>query len=132
MNTQEERTYTFPKSEHLCGDKAVNALFMHGKAFVKYPLRVVAMPSDGEVSRMLVSVPKKRFKRAVKRNRVKRLVREAYRLNKHLLQGTPALNIAFVYIDNDLPSFRQIESAMQAALRRLHETYATPHDEPQQ
>ena len=78
----EEKRYTLGKSERLCSKKLVERLFAGGnKSFPAFPLRVVYMPLDiedegAEVS-ILVSVPKKRFKRAVKRNLVKRQVREA-------------------------------------------------------
>ncbi len=71
---------------------------------------------------MLVSVPKKRFKRAVKRNRVKRLVREAYRLNKHELDAQLIglnINIAFVFLESELPTQKTITRAVLAALQRI-------------
>ena len=86
----EEKRYTLSKAERLCSKKLIERLFAGGnKSFPAFPLRVVYMPLDiedegAEVS-ILVSVPKKRFKRAVKRNLVKRQVREAYRRNKYIL-----------------------------------------------
>ena len=86
----EERRYTLAKTERLCSKKLIERLFSGGNnSFPAYPLRVVYMwisseEGTADVS-MMISVPKKRFKHAVKRNRVKRQVREAYRLNKHIL-----------------------------------------------
>jgi ribonuclease P protein component len=69
-------TATFLKKEHLCGEIRINKLFSNGKAFIVYPLRVVYSVEQNSTDvpvKVLVSVPKKRFKRAVKRNRLKRL-----------------------------------------------------------
>lgn len=122
-----EKTYSLSKAERLCGETTIAKLFEEGRSFVKYPLRVVYKVEDesaasGGLARMMVSVPKKIFKRAVKRNRVKRLVREAFRLNKHTLDGFCAeqnLHIAFVYLDKQLPSQEQITRAVQAAFARI-------------
>ena len=114
----EERRYTFSKAERLCSKKLIERLFSGGnKSFPAFPLRVVYMSlsadeSEADVS-ILISVPKKRFKHAVDRNRVKRQVREAYRLNKHILldalhaQETPQkMVLAWLYTFSALkPNF---------------------------
>ena len=118
---------SFPKSEHLCGDKRIGQLFTQGDAFIAYPLRVVyliAPKKDVEFASVMVSVPKKRFKRAVKRNRLKRLMREAYRLNKQplvalLKENDLQLHIAFNYVSDDELDFVAVEKKMKVALQRL-------------
>ena len=118
---------SFPKSEHLCGDKRITRLFTEGVAFIAYPLRVVYILeplSDSVPSSVLVGVPKKRFKRAVKRNRLKRLMREAYRLNKtelteKLMEKQLQIHIAFNYVSNDELDFVTIEKKMKVSLQRL-------------
>ena len=118
---------SFPKSEHLCGDKRIGQLFIQGDAFIAYPLRVVyliAPKKDVEFASVMVSVPKKRFKRAVKRNRLKRLMREAYRLNKQplvalLKENDLQLHVAFNYVSDDELDFVAVEKKMKVALQRL-------------
>ena len=79
------RRYTLAKAERLSWDRHINRLFAEGQSFVSFPLRVVYLETDDPVVppvSMLVSVPKKRFRRAVKRNLIKRKVREEYRKRK--------------------------------------------------
>lgn len=93
-----------------------------------FPLRVVYMPTE-ETSApvaVMISVSKRRFKRAVDRNRVKRLIREAYRLNKQpLVDNMTAqkrrLAMAFIYLSNELPDFKTVEARMKVALARVNE-----------
>lgn len=129
----EERKYTLTKSERLCSKTLIERLFAGGNSsFPAFPLRVVYMwlePSEGtsDVS-ILISVPKKRFKRAVKRNAVKRQVREAYRRNKYLLldalksQGGKGLVLAFIWLDNQLRSSEEVERKVQKLLTHIVES----------
>lgn len=121
---------TLCKAERLNSKKSIETLFAGGaKSFSAFPLRVVFMPAEtnGDISvSMLVSVPKKKFKRAVKRNRVKRQVREAYRKNKHklikLLQDRQTgLLMAFIFMDSELHSSEDIESRLKELLNRIGE-----------
>ncbi len=94
-----------------------------------YPLRVVFVleeKKEAELVSVMVSVPKKRFKRAVKRNLLKRRMREAYRLNKPaLLEKLEAkqlqLHVAFNYVSNDLLDFEKIDRKMKIALQKIME-----------
>ena len=80
----------FPKSERLCSRKAIEALFAGGnRAFSAFPLRVVyrvipQVPSPSLSPQVLISVSKRHFKHAVDRNRAKRQIREAWRLNRDI------------------------------------------------
>lgn len=131
MAEAKKESYTFPKSEKLCSDKATDLLFAKGESFIAYPLRVVYRVDedvekyDSSVS-VLVSVSKRKFKRAVKRNRVKRLIREAYRLNNKSLKEffihKPVhIDLAFLYLKDELPTYAEIEKAMLKALNLLQE-----------
>ena len=83
----ERHLHTLPKSERLCSQKALQKLFGGERRSVSvYPIRAVYADSEEPGIRIMVSVGKRHFKRAVKRNRVKRQLREAYRLNKQILQ----------------------------------------------
>ena len=118
---------SFSKPEHLCGEKRITRSFTQGDAFIAYPLRVVYIIEpvrDNAFSSVLVSVPKKRFKRAVKRNRLKRIMREAYRLNKTLLiekleEKQLQVHIAFNYVSDDELDFATVEKKMKLSLQKL-------------
>ena len=95
-----------------------------------FPLRAVYVCrkrfADEEVLQLLVSVPKKCFKRAVKRNRVKRQVREAFRLNKHLLLDRLAergetMDVAFIWLDDSLHDSEEVERKVEKLLHRMGE-----------
>lgn len=120
---------TLHKSERLDRKKVIEKMFAGGsRSFSVFPLRVVYLPVeelDVPVS-ILVSVSKRRFKRAVKRNRVKRQIREAYRLNKHLLSNALSgsqtrLAVAFIYLSDELVPSSVIEERMKIALSRIAE-----------
>lgn len=129
-NLQHISKNKFPKQEKLCGTKRIDKLFAQGESFIAYPLRVIyliqTLENDGEESgiSVLVTVSKKKFKRAVKRNRVKRLVREAYRLNKVSFQlllkdNSKKMDIAFIYLKTELPDYKEIEQAILKTIRVL-------------
>ena len=84
--------FTYPKNQKLKSKKTIDSLFSGGKSVSKFPLRLVFVESDFELDaskneklKIGVSVSKKNFKKAVDRNYFKRLLRESYRLNKHIL-----------------------------------------------
>ncbi|WP_162428479.1 ribonuclease P protein component [Pontibacter pudoricolor] len=86
-------TYTFSKEERLCSKRLITLLFSKGSSFNLYPLRFVFYTEPGTTpapTQVVISVSKRHFKRAVDRNRLKRQMREAYRLNKQLLLADPA------------------------------------------
>ena len=123
---------TLRKSERLDKKKVIEKMFAGGsRSFSVFPLRVVYLPVEeleAPVS-ILVSVSKRRFKRAVKRNRVKRQIREAYRMNKHgllavLTEKKCRLAVAFIYLSDQLVDSSVIEDRMKTALARIAEKVA--------
>ena len=98
------------------------------KSFSIFPIRVVYMPVEqGEApASILISGSKRRFKRAVNRNRVKRQIREAYRKNKSLLvdelqRREQRLAVAFIYLSDELVATAELEEKMKIALARISE-----------
>lgn len=130
---------TLHKSERLDKKKVIEKMFAGGsRSFSVFPLRVVYLPVEepGAPASILVSVSKRRFKRAVKRNRVKRQIREAYRLNKHglldvLTTKQCRLAIAFIYLSDQLVESSLIEERMKTALARITEKMAAGDDKAQ-
>lgn len=128
------KVFTLSKQERLCSKLLIDKLF-EGNASSSisvWPLRAVFLLTnkrdDTDVPlELLVSVSKRLFKRAVRRNRVKRQIREAFRANKYLvadkmplLPGKKLL-IAVIWMDSDLHSSSQVEGKMQKLLKRLGE-----------
>ncbi len=120
----------FPKKEHLCGKKEIGNLFSEGTVLFLHPFRIIYKKNvleEGKIpARVLISAPKKKFKLAVKRNRIKRLVREAYRLNKkdfvnHLIENKISLSLAFQYISSDEITFEKMMEKMKPILEKIEE-----------
>lgn len=119
--------YSFPKSERIFLQREIDALFEEGDSFISFPLRVVFStkpPASGSRASVFISVPKKRIRQAVKRNRIKRLIREAYRLNKpdflNSMEGEDKrILVAFIYIGNEVKDYCTMEAAMIKALDAL-------------
>lgn len=123
------KTFTFPKPEHLCSKADIEALFSAGShAATAYPLRAVYRETErtaGPAVEVLISVAKRRLHRAVDRNRAKRQLREAYRLNKHILTDRVAagrrLHVAFVWLADSPMDTRLVAARMQLLLHRIAE-----------
>ena len=121
---------TLCKAERLHSKFVIEKMFAGGfsRSFSVFPLRAVYMSVEQQevpVS-ILISVPKKRFKRAVKRNRVKRQIREAYRKNKGplwqvLQEKRLGLTIAFIYLSDELCRTEEIEEKVKVLLARIAE-----------
>lgn len=119
---------TFGKSEKLCHQKDIDELFKKGTSFVSYPLRVIYLKKSNKadidkIIKVLISVPKRNFKRANKRNRIKRLIRETYRLNAGELKSSvtsESIDVAFLFLAKEMPTYVEVEKGMNKALLTLH------------
>jgi len=116
--------FTYPKSEKLKSRNTIDLLFSEGKSVSKYPLRLVYVPVvlDGDQKiKMGVSVSKKYFKHAADRNYFKRVLRETYRLNKHLLlnQLDSPYAFMFFYQSKDSLSYDEINQKTIALFEKF-------------
>ncbi|MGM9688919.1 MAG: ribonuclease P protein component [Alloprevotella sp.] len=123
-------TYTFSKPEHLCLNSEIEALFGAGSSSLSmYPLRATyrTLPYEGHGPRVkvLLSVSKRRLRHAVDRNRAKRQLREAYRLQKQLLWNRlpegKALHIAFIWLAVQPADSARVTKRMHALLQQMAE-----------
>lgn len=131
--------FTLPKSHILRSKTEIDALVERGAVLFRYPIKVYYLEREG-FSRIMVSVPKRNFKRAVKRNLLKRRIREAWRLNAGILEGMnagdldgtaaaadtaasrrPCYDLLFVYLGREIESYERIEATLTGLLRQLAE-----------
>jgi len=112
----------FPKEEKLKSSKAIERLFSKGQSIVRYPLKVVFLVNpETSVNRAAFSVPKRNFKHAVSRNKIKRQMRENYRLNKHLIAEDEKIktDLLFVYLGKEMPKYQNLNEKMIALLKEV-------------
>ncbi len=116
--------FSFPKKEKLKSKKHIEALFGTGSSVNNYPLKLIYLKTDfadGSAAKTMVVVPKKNIKSAVKRNRVKRLLREAYRLNRqdtfNNIEGSFAL--AILYLGKEMPDYPLIANKMVRVFQKF-------------
>ena len=117
---------TYGKKEKLKSKKLIDALFIEGKSVKVFPLRMVFMetplPYPDVAIQAGVSVSKRNHKLAVTRNRIKRILREAYRLNKTLLEikGT-TFAVLIIYTGRDVATFEEVNRSMVKLLKRFND-----------
>ncbi len=125
------------KREKLCSVTAIDRLFARSEgahSFICYPLRVVwrnAVERQGGGTQFMITVPKKRLRHAVDRVAMRRRIREAYRLHRAVAPAMTAgrVDIAFVYVGDNLQPYQRIESAMIKALSRMESAFNTATDD---
>ena len=120
-------SFTYPKKEKLKSKTTIDLLFSEGNSVSKFPLRLVYVENKEENAALLkmgVSVSKKYFKKAVDRNYFKRVLRETYRLNKHILLDSlkKPYAIMFFYQTKERLSFQEIEEKTIQLFQKFNET----------
>lgn len=125
------------KAEKLCSRTAIGRLFAAGESSVAYPLRMVAGESGrqtGAPAQFMITVPKKKIRKAVGRVLMRRRIREAYRLNRKLFvpqleASGKKIDIAFVYLAADFSDYQLIERKMKKLLGSLGSKYNAENNE---
>ena len=124
-----QQRFTFKKHERLTHRKVIDQLFQEGAALKQYPLMLLALsnphPTE-EALQVVVVVSKRNFKRAVDRNRIKRLMRESWRHHKNALREEIAaagmhLAVALVFNGKELPEFTEVDAKISELCIRLKE-----------
>lgn len=119
MESLKPTRHKLPKATRLCSKTAVDALFASGKGAIAYPLRLISAPADTPGVKFFVSIPKKRLHHAVDRVKMRRRVREAYRLMRPQLPDGLSLNIAFIYVADKTMAYDRIRSSMARLLESV-------------
>jgi len=118
-------SFTFSKKEKLKSKKLIQQLFIDGRSISQYPIKLIYLKSSDQqvLIQAGVAVPKKNFKSAVKRNHIKRLLRESYRLNKGLVDHNTEDTFAFLflYIGKETLPFDSVQQKMILLLRKFNE-----------
>lgn len=122
----DEIRHTLPKKERLCGKTAISKLLAKGRHGKVPGLRYCFSSCSGaEQNRILVSVPKKMFKRAVKRNLLKRRIRESWRKQKHDLKVNQGYDILFTYSLKEILSYEEIYDAIGKIIDKINQSAET-------
>ena len=112
--------HTLPKKERLCGKTGISKLLADGKHGNIPGFRFCYLSGNQmEYNRIMVSVPKKIFKRAVKRNLLKRRIRESWRLQKETLNAT-GVDILFTYSTKEILTFEDVQSAVAKIIEKVN------------
>ena len=124
--------HTFPKKERICGKTGISKLLASGRHGNIPGFRFCYMTENGlGLNRMMVSVPKKIFKRAVKRNLLKRRIRESWRLQKQNINAT-GVDILFTYSTKEIMEFTEILDAVGKIIEKVNKATATKISEHEQ
>lgn len=123
---------TFKKEERLSKKKVIDQLFTNGSSFILYPFRIVWQSAAGDSiypAAVGISVPKRKFKKAVDRNRIKRIFREVYRKNKEehfytfLREHHVTVSLMFIYVGNEVFTYQETEKKLNSAFERFKDVY---------
>ena len=117
--------FSYNKKDKLKGKKLIERLFVEGASVAAYPLRMVYLKLDAENQETQlkagVTVSKKHFKKAVDRNHIKRLIREAYRLHRddYFNNKSTSFALMILYLEKDIPDYTSVEKKMKQLLDKF-------------
>ena len=118
-NRSNQGQFTFSKEERITHKGDIEKLFISGKKLNLFPFDIRYYSGNmGSLNKVLISVSKKNIKSAVKRNLLKRRIRESYRLNKKQLSNS-GYSIAIIYVDNKILKFKQIDDFIKKVLKNI-------------
>jgi len=111
----------FKKAERLSGRKLIASLFAEGLTLYIFPFKLYYLTHvEGSVNSIMVSVPKRNFKKAVDRNLMKRRIREAYRVNKSILDRETKYLLGYIYVAKEKLPYEEIAKKMAETLQTLN------------
>jgi len=121
--------FSFPKKERLREKKQIATLFEQGRSINDFPIKLIYLKTsfeDGTTLKTMVVVPKKKIRGAVKRNRIKRLLRETFRLNKHLIFNNNANSFAFaiLYLGKEMPNYHLLNKKVMGIINTFNKKVA--------
>ncbi|MFA6769777.1 MAG: ribonuclease P protein component [Bacteroidales bacterium] len=121
---------SFGKSAKLCSVTRISQVFREGKIVFNYPFKIYYLPNETSISKVLISVPKRSFKSAVQRNRIKRKIRESLRLMQFQIFCTKGFDICIIYIGKEIPLFNKVSAKIKDVLEKINnhaqENFDTP------
>jgi len=130
--SKEKTDYSFPKKEKLCNKSDIEELFKKGSSAFLYPYKIFYLhcPESEEFPKVLISIPKKKFKRAVDRNKLRRQIREIYRLHKssiffELKKDKTPCYLGIVYLGKEKIPYIELEKKLISILLRLKNINST-------
>jgi len=119
--------YSFKKQERLKSKKIIEQLFSEGKSISRFPIKLFFLPIiDTTNTQVGFAVPKKKFSSAVTRNRIKRQLREGYRLQKNILETESGKKFAlmFLYIGKEKPSYEKLYASITSLLKTIIKSHS--------
>lgn len=125
MNIIPKNTYSFPREQRLKSRKQIEQLFAEGKQFSVFPFKVFWLPVNKAATlQVAVAVSSRNFRKATDRNRIKRLMREAWRMQKKeldtiVLKNALPISVFILYIGKELPDYENVTLKMQQLIERL-------------